>query len=91
MHKGLRAFYGALPDTAVAEGTGLRLLHFDRMTLLHCMFKMLRYRVTALCANSVISALARRMKIIAVNKNAHSEERWRLIWRAAKTISGAQA
>ena len=91
VHHGLRAFDGTVRDTAVAQGTGLRVLHFDGLTRLHYLLKMLRYGATDRLGNPASHARARWTQITAVNEEAHAEERLRLIWRAAKTISGAQA
>ena len=90
VHHGLRTFDGSVRDAAVAQGTGLRVLHFDGLTRLHYLLKMLRYGVADRPGNPASHARARWMQITAVNEEAHAEERLRLIWRAAKTISGAQ-
>lgn len=91
VHHGLRSFDGTVRDAAVAQGTGLRVLHFDGLTRLHYLLKMLRYGAKDRAGNPASHARARWAQICAVNEEAHAEERLELIWQVAKTISPAQA
>lgn len=92
VHHGLLQFSGAERDPAVERNSRLRVLHFDGLTRLHYAMKMLRYGLEELkTAPNKRHNPARWVQIHAMSEEAEAEERLRALYRAAKTISAAQA
>lgn len=91
VHHGLASFSGTERDSAVVQGAGLRLLHFDGLTGLHYALKMLRYGLAERLDNPTKHAQARQAQIRAIAADAGAAERLQALHAAVKTITPAQA
>ena len=78
---------------AAAQGTlpGLRLLHFDGLTELHYLLKILRRAQGVVPGAPSRHGAARLMQIAAVAGRAGDAQRLHRIWRLAKTLDRPQA
>lgn len=90
VHHGLQSWAGA---RAVAQGSlpGLRLLHFDGLTELHYLLKILRRAQGVVPGAPSRHGAARLMQIAAVAGRAGDAQRLHRIWRLAKTLDRPQA
>ncbi len=91
VHHGLRRFSGEERCPAVEPGGGLRILHFDGLSELHFVLKMLRYGLEDRPDNPTRHSRARQVQIAAMQTEAGAAERLRALHSAAKFITPAQA
>ncbi|MBZ4023943.1 hypothetical protein CKO11_15945 [Rhodobacter sp. TJ_12] len=85
VHHGLTRYNGQRCP-AVAPAPGLRVLHYDGLTLLHFALKMLRYGQEGRPDNPASHAPARWAQVRGFVDDVQADDLQRLVYRAAKTL-----
>ncbi|SOC10049.1 glycosyl transferase family 2 [Rhodobacter sp. JA431] len=91
VHHALTRYDPPERDPNLVPAAGLRVLHFDGLTELHYLLKMLRYGLDPHFGKPDPHAGPRWRQISAVLDDVQAPERLELIHMAAKTITPAQA
>lgn len=91
VHHGLQSFSGEARDPAKAALDGLRILHFDGLTELHYVLKMMRRALNEKPGQKSRHTAARQVQFLAMAEDAGQGAAMHALHVAAKTVTRAQA
>jgi len=91
VHHGLLSFSGEARDPAKAALDGLRILHFDGLTELHYVLKMMRRALNEKPGRKSRHTEARQVQFLAMAEDAGQGAGMHALHAAAKTVTPVQA